>query len=186
MQQRGGYVSIQVNGDGFVRLDQLAGMGRAALLHELHETPVLIVLSDEPDLGGSEGKEDTPPDLITLIQSKPGETRRYAGLVALIQKRPGNPFGDMIFLGRTRACDLTVNLSTVSKLHAYLTCSRGSWHVVDKGSTNGTFVGEARLAPNQPTLITSGQHLRFGDLETTFTNPSGLVSALDAAGLLTT
>ncbi len=178
-------MSIQVNDDGFVSLDQLSALGRAGLLHQLQETPALIILSDEPGTQASEGKEDTPPDLITLMQPRPGETRRYAGLVAPIQKRPGNPFGDMIFLGRTRACDLTVNLSTVSKLHAYFTRSRGSWHVVDKGSTNGTFVAEARLTPNQPTLITSGNRLRFGDLEATFADPRDLVTALDDAGLLT-
>lgn len=72
---------------------------------------------------------------------------------------PGKVFdleGMVITLGRDSSNEVVVNDPEVSRKHARLTFQGGTWVIEDLGSTNGTFVNEARL---------SGPHaLRLGDV----------------------
>lgn len=64
--------------------------------------------------------------------------------------------------------------STLSRVHAEIRLSGWDVHIVDRGSTNGTFVwapGQAgwdRLAPNDPRVLGPGMHVAFGRLSATF------------------
>ncbi|MDX2162866.1 MAG: FHA domain-containing protein [bacterium] len=53
----------------------------------------------------------------------------------------------------------------VSRRHCAFVLFRGSLHVVDLGSINGTFVNGMRLAPEVPCAVYSGNHMRLGTLE---------------------
>lgn len=55
---------------------------------------------------------------------------------------PTKPF---VSLGRSATSDICVDESTVSATHAGLMLFAGSWFVVDRNSTNGTFVNEDRV-----------------------------------------
>jgi pSer/pThr/pTyr-binding forkhead associated (FHA) protein len=56
--------------------------------------------------------------------------------------------------------------SYISGVHARLIATEDRLEITDLGSTNGTFVNEARLDPQQPWKLTSGDKLRLG--QTTF------------------
>jgi len=68
--------------------------------------------------------------------------------------------GTRLTAGRSAACDLTIDDSTVSREHAAFVRRGPAWWVVDLGSTNGTRVNGARAAehPLQP-----GDRVEFGD-----------------------
>jgi pSer/pThr/pTyr-binding forkhead associated (FHA) protein len=48
-------------------------------------------------------------------------------------------------LGRSRSCDVTLGHDTVSRRHAELTMDGDRWTILDLGSTNGTWLGSARV-----------------------------------------
>jgi hypothetical protein len=64
-------------------------------------------------------------------------------------------------IGRSADVDVPIYASIVSRRHARLVVHRGSAHVEDLGSKNGTFVGSERLAA--PRLLRDGDVLRVGD-----------------------
>ncbi len=56
----------------------------------------------------------------------------------------------------------------VSRRHARLLKRAGGWFLEDLHSTNGTFLNEVRVAPEQPVPLCSGDHIRLGTLATVF------------------
>jgi hypothetical protein len=63
-------------------------------------------------------------------------------------------------IGREPSCDLTVEDLTVSRWHASLMQSEGSWLLSDLGSMNGTRLNGWRV--NMPTPVTPGDYVSFG------------------------
>jgi hypothetical protein len=63
-------------------------------------------------------------------------------------------------IGREPACDLTLEDQTVSRWHASLVQSEGSWVLADLGSTNGTRINGWRV--NMPTPVAPGDFVSFG------------------------
>ena len=100
----------------------------------------------------------------------------------VITKRPGAIFGGQLTVGRTRNTDVCINHPKVSKLHAYFTRSgQGAalrYHIVDAGSTNGTWLNGLRLEGDQPRAIADGDSLRFGQPVCAFYAPTGLYHLL--------
>ena len=73
--------------------------------------------------------------------------------------------GVPLAVGRGADADLRIDGFRVSKQHAEIrppSTRDGAWHVVDLGSTNGTFVDGERLTPHQPHLLQDGAHVGFG------------------------
>jgi FHA domain/Domain of unknown function (DUF1707) len=50
-----------------------------------------------------------------------------------------------ITLGRSSSCQLVFDDDTVSRRHAALIVREGAWHIVDLGSSNGTYVNGRRV-----------------------------------------
>jgi len=72
------------------------------------------------------------------------------------------PLGREVVLGRDAGCDLVLDAEDVSRRHARVR-TEGDGHVLeDLGSTNGTFVGEARTEREQP--LQPGDHVRLGSV----------------------
>jgi len=65
-----------------------------------------------------------------------------------------------IIIGRSPASTLVLDDDYASGRHARFFPQDGSWWVEDLGSTNGTFVGDRRLA--QPVQLTTGTPVRVG------------------------
>jgi len=76
---------------------------------------------------------------------------------------PGLTFdGDRVVLGRGAFADVRLPDPTVSARHASIRASGGEYVLFDEGSTNGTFVGGVRLAPQAARSVRSGDLVRLG------------------------
>ena len=51
----------------------------------------------------------------------------------------------------------------ISRFHARIFVKEGGMEVFDLGSTNGTFLNESRLKPDQPSALQPGNEICFGD-----------------------
>ena len=67
-----------------------------------------------------------------------------------------------LIIGRGEGCDLRLPDPSVSQHHASIRQRGSDYIIIDEGSTNGTFVGPVRLAPQAPRVIRTGDSLRFG------------------------
>jgi hypothetical protein len=76
--------------------------------------------------------------------------------------------------GRAQGVTLIDPGNTISRVHAEIRAVEWDVHIVDHGSTNGTFLWSAdrqqwdRLTPNQPMPLQPGQHVAFGRLTATY------------------
>ena len=72
-------------------------------------------------------------------------------------------------VGRTKENDLSIDDSSVSKIHAALVLnSEKQLMVADTGSTNGTFINEKRIAYGRAFPVANGDKVKFGNIEVTF------------------
>jgi pSer/pThr/pTyr-binding forkhead associated (FHA) protein len=84
---------------------------------------------------------------------------------------------DDLVVGR-KGCDLSLGGAGVSRHHCDLTVdARGRLVVVDRGSTNGTFVNGERLAPQRARVVRVGDELRIGEWRLVLDGAPELVSA---------
>jgi hypothetical protein len=65
-------------------------------------------------------------------------------------------------LGRSREADIVLDDANVSRKHAEVRPSGGSWIVRDLGSTNGVKVNGRRLDPSRPQSIKPGDVIELG------------------------
>jgi pSer/pThr/pTyr-binding forkhead associated (FHA) protein len=65
-----------------------------------------------------------------------------------------------ILIGRGADAAIRLDDDYVSTRHARIAASGDQWFVEDLGSTNGTYIGSARLT--QPTTLTLGTQVRIG------------------------
>jgi transcriptional regulator with GAF, ATPase, and Fis domain len=70
--------------------------------------------------------------------------------------------GSMV-IGRTRQCDVFIDDASVSRRHAVLRLGP-TFTIEDAGSANGTRVGDAWLAPNQPVPVRPGEVIDIGSV----------------------
>jgi Protein of unknown function (DUF3662)/FHA domain len=71
-------------------------------------------------------------------------------------------------LGRSREADIVLDDANVSRKHAEVRPSGGSWIVRDLGSTNGVKVNGRRLDPNRPQSLKVGDVIELGTSRATF------------------
>jgi hypothetical protein len=104
---------------------------------------------------------------------------RYQDRIAFIAKRDGNPFPNMISVGRALNNDIIVTLSTVSKLHGYFMSERDHWSFIDHGSKNGTKINDHPLQKNEKRRLADGDRIRLGlELLAVFYSPEALYGFL--------
>lgn len=112
-----------------------------------------------PEAARGGGRTPKPPK-----QPKPGK-RRTAPSYAIVTE--GSNVGERADLAQAplligRGTDAAIRLDDdyVSTRHARIAASGDQWFVEDLGSTNGTYVGSARIS--QPTTIALGTRVRVG------------------------
>ena len=71
-------------------------------------------------------------------------------------------------LGRSREADIVLDDANVSRKHAEVRPSGGSWTVRDLGSTNGVKVNGRRLEPTRPQSLKRGDVIELGTSRATF------------------
>ena len=68
-----------------------------------------------------------------------------------------------VLIGRSSRCQVVLADNAVSGTHAALQrAADGSWEILDKGSTNGTYVAGSKLLPHIPEPLAPGQTIRIG------------------------
>ncbi len=72
---------------------------------------------------------------------------------------------DVVVLGRSRECDITLDDTNVSRRHAEIRRENGSWWIVDLGSTNGVEVNGKRIDRAQ---LEHDDRILLGRTEVTF------------------
>ncbi len=65
-------------------------------------------------------------------------------------------------IGRGTDNDLVISYNNVSRYHTQILFDNGHYYVADLNSANGTYLGNARLAPSESTLWTPGTPLSIG------------------------
>jgi hypothetical protein len=73
--------------------------------------------------------------------------------------------GDCLRLGRSRTCDVRFVEHSVSRDHAELRRTPGGWVLVDRTSSNGTFVNGVRV---QRAHVGDGDEIRLGAAKVVF------------------
>ncbi len=82
------------------------------------------------------------------------------------------PGGKRLNVGRASDNELTLNDTSVSKIHAaLLMTSEGTILVADTGSTNGTFINGRRISYGESRVIEDGDVVGFGDVEVRLRKP---------------
>jgi pSer/pThr/pTyr-binding forkhead associated (FHA) protein len=72
-------------------------------------------------------------------------------------------------VGRTGENDLSIEDTSVSKMHAALVLNtEKQLMVADTGSTNGTFINDKRIAYGRAFPISGGDRVKFGNIEVDF------------------
>jgi len=182
--------------EGFVTLEALRAYGRSVSTEAFaaqFPAPALQVTAVEAKrLGGgpqeptvversirptivSEEEEDVPSRRRTQRFGTETGATRYQKKVAFLVKRPGNPFPQMISVGRAMNNDVALMLGSVSKMHGFFMLEGQTWSFTDRRSTNGTTLNGTRLEPDKKYPIKDGETLRIGlELVATFLVPQSL------------
>jgi pSer/pThr/pTyr-binding forkhead associated (FHA) protein len=63
-------------------------------------------------------------------------------------------------IGRSDACQVILQDTYVSQVHARVFPKDGEWFVEDLGSTNGTYLNRAKVS--QPASIAAGDEIKIG------------------------
>jgi serine/threonine protein kinase len=75
-------------------------------------------------------------------------------------------------VGRDTGNDIILPVQQVSRYHARIYCEREGYHLVDLGSTNGTFVNGVQISPEVPWSLRPNDVLKIGPVKLTVTQPS--------------
>ena len=71
-------------------------------------------------------------------------------------------------IGRDTHNELVIEDDTISAEHAFIDVRNGRYWLEDRRSTNGTRLNDERLAPNTPTQLKGGDHVRVAEIDRRF------------------
>ena len=71
------------------------------------------------------------------------------------------PLSDELTVGRAAGCQVTLDDTFASQLHARVFSRDGQWYVEDLGSTNGTYLNRRKVAG--PMVMQRGDRLQIGN-----------------------
>ena len=91
--------------------------------------------------------------------------RRAQPRELLVTEAEGSPRSypmnaEPLSIGRSESCQVILNDTYVSQMHARVYPKDGEWFVEDLGSTNGTYLNRAKVT--QPSPIGVGDEIRIG------------------------
>jgi serine/threonine protein kinase len=119
---------------------------------------MVITLDQDPNLADTSrwlgDEEARPPSYDVLRVVRGSEEPEWYGL----QKKN-------FTIGRSEANDIVLVGGNVSRWHARLEFLQGNWHIIDTGSTNGTFLGKTMLTPDKAYPWRWGQAVHIGPFD---------------------
>ena len=118
------------------------------------------------------GAPEEPPTLqrttdIGTLHERGGEQGIY---VQPLLRKEGNRKA-VLRVGRGSGCDVVINDTSISKLHAYVEPAGSGFSLVDAGSQNGTFVDDLRVPVRgigAPVTLLPLARVRFGSVPFVF------------------
>lgn len=149
---------------GFVGFDHLTDIARSmdeADFVAAYPRPALRVVYRGDGSGEHADTERSGVQLLTVAVSS-ASVLRYLARVAFVAKRPGNPFGHLISVGRSSNNDITLAVESVSKVHGYLVVEEDRYRFTDHGSTNGSKLNGHSLETNKKYTLEDGDVLHLG------------------------
>jgi hypothetical protein len=75
------------------------------------------------------------------------------------------PLAAHTVIGRSRSCQMQIDLGEVSGFHAEINWDGRAWYLRDLGSRSGTFVARERISPGEPVALTPDTEIGFGTIE---------------------
>lgn len=125
----------------------------------LSDDPTQIFVQERADAGPVQAPI-VPPEGYALTIETPG----YPPSRVSLTRSP-------VSLGRSANNDVMLPAAGVSRVHAMLRATEGSWTVEDRGSPNGTFLNEVRMVPEEPEPFLPGSVLHIGPYTITMHGP---------------
>jgi FHA domain len=110
-------------------------------------------------------------DQITKV-SGPGSSLPYA-IYPLMKRTDAESPADTFKIGRTKDNDMSMKAMAISKLHAVIRISNGTFYIEDCGSTNGSTLN-GRSLTKKPVKLHDKDAVSFGNFEYTFLTPASL------------
>ncbi len=150
-------ISLVVKPDYFTTGVKLTA-GFDSLLKDGPERTIDVAVPASKTVGDpaeSRTDQNTPGIVLTVCYSLNG---------SLLKKRFDLASGDRVSIGRTKENDIWIDDASVSKSHASLALTATGLVVADTGSTNGTFVDDARISYGKAIAVTPVQRLKFGSV----------------------
>ncbi len=86
-------------------------------------------------------------------------------------------------IGRNADASYVLEHRSVSRYHAEIDHNGASYTLIDKGSSNGTFINNKRLAPGKASPLHNNDLIRFGDIQLRFTPNQDLFQHLQGTEL---
>jgi hypothetical protein len=150
-------------------LDSVAFRDRLTHPVLLWQYPIKTVY-DLAKLGTATGRPSS------MARPEPGEP-----LVFELKKTNRNSFTLGLTVGHADNNDIVIDDPSVSRFHAHFQRDAGTgvWKVVDAGSKNGTWVGDARLVPSRPSPVSNRVRIRFGEVDVVFYEPASFFEYLE-------
>lgn len=88
-------------------------------------------------------------------------TLELAVLEPAAQRGATFPLGDEVTIGRAAGCQVTLDDTYVSQLHARVFRRDGSYLIEDLGSTNGTYLNRQKVSG--PMVVQKGDRIQVGN-----------------------
>lgn len=175
-----GWAHPDVNPDGFLAISRMRKQAASLSVDDFAASFPMPALRSIDPADSSTGIRKLLPSqdqgVQLLTQMVDGvEGLRYLGKLAFVTKRPGNPYPHLISIGRSKTNDITVGVSSVSKVHGYFVHDEDGWKFTDHGSTNGSRLNRRKLDAKEKVLLEDGAVLQLGsDTAFQFHLPAGL------------
>jgi pSer/pThr/pTyr-binding forkhead associated (FHA) protein len=126
-----------------------------------------VAVPAQADTGRRQRRRGAPAAAATPAPSPPRGRKARGSPTELVAVEPADqvgrryPLGDEITVGRAAGCQVTVDDTYVSQLHARVFTRDAQLFVEDLGSTNGTYLNRVKVAG--PMVMQKGDRLQVGN-----------------------
>ncbi len=144
--------------------------------------PILLLVPSDDEASSSFETHVAFPRLAAHTLGRKTETSWAENQVFVLRKRPGGAFPERIGIGRAKGSDVVVQLSGISKYHAYLGMADDNYTLTDAKSRNGTWVNGVRLS-TPPHSLSNRDEVVLGSSTFLFFNTDGLRALFAEIGL---
>lgn len=154
---------------------------------DIFDAPVLLHMMTQAEYWAKQSVRTMamgmPAPRLPLDEPDEGADRwqNPALLVLTVSPQAGSLTPTTISVGRSARADVCLPYPKISKTHAHFSILDDTYHLVDGGSTNGTYVDGERLSPDTPFRLPTRCIIFFGKYETCLMMPDMFRTHLEQA-----